>query len=162
MPDGTYRAGFEAIELTGVVTGTRILTRTGECRVEHLQEGDILSTADGGEAVLMSVERRTFRATGAAAPIRIIGGTLQNLRDLAVAPGQYVALGEVNVPAGSLVGQTAAEIAYGGMVTYHHLGFERDTVVWAEGAHLAFPKRLSVSDLLALSGQSSVESVRLI
>ena len=142
MPDGAFRAALDTQALTGMVSGTRILTEDGECRVERLREGDRIATAEGGTVRLAGLERVTLRAAGAAAPLRIVAGAFGNRRDLVVAPGQLVALSASLVAAGTLADHLMVHVAFGGMVTYHQPLFDSDTVIIAEGAQLGCAKAL--------------------
>lgn len=138
MPDGTHWASTDTKFLTGVVQGTRVQTVSGECRVEHLCAGDRIVTANKATAVLTSVTRQACRASGAAAPVRVLHGCVGNHRDIAVAPGQVLSVDGALMAASTLSKHAMAETAFGGVVTYFQLHFEHDVLVTAEGAVLAF------------------------
>ena len=125
--------------------GTAILTPRGERRIETLQPGDQVLTVDRGPQVIRWIGRKTVRATGGLAPVRFTKGTLGNHRDLLVSPQHRVLCvgdlprrlfnqSEVLAPARDLVDDFSVTIAYGGMVTYVHMLFDRHEVVIANGA----------------------------
>lgn len=126
-------------------SGTMILTPSGERRIEHLFEGDIVVTLDSGPQPIRWIGSKTVRATGALAPVRFARGTIGNSRDLFVSPQHRMLLreasmnirsaqGEVLAPASALVDDFRIGVAYGGLVVYHHVMFDQHQIVIANGA----------------------------
>ncbi len=148
--------------LTGVVQGSRIQTALGECRVEHLQAGDQIATADGTAARLSSITRTACRASGTAAPVKIHLGGVGNHRDIVVAPGQLLSVNGTLLAAHVLADQALGETAYGGIVTYYQLNFEHDVLVSAEGAILAFGREDQTLAPQPIAPPVQVAQVRLI
>ena len=125
--------------------GTMIRTPHGERRVEHLEYGDLVLTKDHGPQPIRWAGSKTVRASGALAPVSIARGTIGNDRDLLVSPQHRLLIagaatrrtgtaGEVLAPALALVDGYRISVAYGGMVSYHHLMFDQHEVVIANGA----------------------------
>jgi hypothetical protein len=125
--------------------GTMISTPNGERRVEHLVEGDMVLTLDNGVQPIRWTGSRTVRASGALAPVRFLRGTIGNDRDLLVSPQHRMLLSsqfapgrfdreQVLAPARALVDDFRVSVIYGGMVSYHHIMFDRHQVVIANGA----------------------------
>ena len=125
--------------------GTMIRTPHGERRIEHLSEGDLVVTLDCGPQPIRWIGSRSVRATGTLAPVRFARGTIGNERDLFVSPQHRMLLSgfrarqvtgrdEVLAPALALVDNFRVSVAYGGMVTYHHMMFDRHQIVIANGA----------------------------
>ena len=118
--------------------GTRILTPTGERPIETLRPGDAVVTQDHGAQELRWIGQRTVRASGTLAPICFLRQSIGNHRDLVVSPqhrmlclaGRHERL----APAQDLIDNDRVSIAYGGMVTYLHVIFDRHEVIFAEGA----------------------------
>ncbi len=124
--------------------GTRILTPSGERRVEDLRPGDLVTTLDHGPQALRWVGARTVPATGDLAPIAIRAGTFGPHRALRLSPQHRLLVrdvladlmfgeAEVLVAARDLVDGTSVTRREGGMVTYLHLLFDRHEIVLAEG-----------------------------
>lgn len=141
--------GTEALKADAAVIcfarGTMIRTPSGDRRIEHLAEGDLVVTLDSGPQPVRWTGARTLRATGAFAPIRFARGAIGNNSDLLVSPHHRMLLprdlarraaarSEVLAPAESFVDDFRVFVAYGGMVTYHHILFDRHQVVIANGA----------------------------
>lgn len=125
--------------------GTMIRTPLGERRIEHLAEGDLVLTVDSGPQAIRWTGSKTVRATGALAPVRFARGAIGNDRDLFVSPQHRMLVAgpdarrvskqdEVLAPALALVDDYRVIVAYGGMVTYLHMMFDRHQVVIANGA----------------------------
>lgn len=142
-PAGLRRGTEEAIIC--FATGTMIRTPHGERRIDHLSQGDLVLTLDSGPQPIRWIGSKTVRATGALAPVRIARGTLGNDRDLFVSPQHRMLLSGSSInrasgraqllaPALALVDDVRVSVAYGGMVTYRHMMFDRHQVVIANGA----------------------------
>lgn len=142
-PAGSCRGTADSIIC--FASGTMIRTPRGERRIEHLREGDLVLTLDGGPQPIRWIASRTVRATGVLAPIRFARGALGNDRDLFVSPQHRMLLSGARVrralgrdqllaPAMALVDDAQVSVAYSGMVTYRHMMFDRHQVVIANGA----------------------------
>lgn len=140
-PSGTEIAGpAMQPELTGVATGTQILTPRGYRAAETLSRGDLVVTADGASAPILLVGRQTlpaFLATETARPIHIRAGALgsgQPCRDCLMAPGQAVLLPGLLALASALVNGSSIRRAPPG-AGYSYWSFElgRHDLVVADG-----------------------------
>jgi len=136
------------------VAGTRILTATGERKVETLVEGDLIVTQDHGPQPLLWVGCTRFTAASLStnprqAPIRIGARTLADTlpaRPLMVSPQHRILVSgpsvqricgkrEVLIPAKALLERFGVSQAVPEEdVLYYHLLFERHELVQAEGA----------------------------
>lgn len=135
-----------AVPIICFAEGTFIRTPHGERRIEALRPGDSVLTLDRGAQPVRWIGRKTVSASGALAPVRFAPGAAGNYRDLFVSPehrmlltaasglGAWTAPDEVLAPALALVDDLGVSVAYGGMVTYHHMLFDRHEVVFANGA----------------------------
>ena len=121
-----------------------IRTPHGERRIEHLSGGDLVLTLDSGPQPIRWTGSKKVRASGALAPVRFARGTIGNSRDLLVSPQHRMLISgslakrsanreELLAPALALVDDFRVTVAYGGMVTYHHLMFDRHEVLFANG-----------------------------
>ncbi len=122
--------------------GTSIATASGSVKVESLNRGDMVMTADGVEAPVRWVGRRqvskTFADPMQAAPIRVSAGALgENLpaRDLFVSPGHALFIDGVLVQASALVNGTSIvrETNMPESYTYYHVELANHALVLAEG-----------------------------
>lgn len=145
MSSGRSPTSFDTINRASdaiicFASGTLIRTPQGERRIESLLQGEDVLTVDRGPQPIRWIGRRTVRASGALAPIRFARGTIGNDRDLLVSPQHRMlvprrpGLGEVLAPALALIDEYRVTVAYGGMVTYHHMMFDRHEVIVANGA----------------------------
>lgn len=125
--------------------GTLIHTPYGDRRIEHLAEGDLVLTLDRGPQPVRWMGSKTVAATGAQAPVRFLRGAIGNDRDLLVSPHHRMLVprhwsptaanaSEFFAPALAMVDNFRVSVAYGGLVTYHHMMFDRHEVVIANGA----------------------------
>ena len=139
-----YRRGLSE-SIICFATGTMIRTPHGDRRIEKLSEGDLVLTLDSGPQPIRWIASKTVRATGALAPVRFARGVLGNDRDLFVSPqhrmllsgrhaGSALGRDQVLAPAIALVDDIQVAVAFGGMVTYRHMMFDRHQVVIANGA----------------------------
>ncbi|MEO1422830.1 MAG: Hint domain-containing protein [Pseudomonadota bacterium] len=137
---------FETISFDVVcfTTGTMILTESGERPVESLAEGDLVWTQDHGLQPLRWVGATSVPATRHLAPVLIEAGALGNARPLLVSQQHRILLSgmdalclfgeaEVLAPAKHLVDGDRIRILSGGVVTYHHLRFDRHEIVRSNG-----------------------------
>lgn len=124
--------------------GTLIDTETGPRRVEDLQPGDRIVTADCGLQPLLRLERCDAPAVGKFAPVLFRAGAIGNNRDLWVSQEHrmlqsdwraelYFGQPEVLVAAKHLVNGNDIVLEEGGRVEYVHLLFDRHQIVFAEG-----------------------------
>jgi hypothetical protein len=134
---------FEA-DVACYVTGTRIRSDVGEVAVEDLRVGDCVLTAAGAYRPIRWIGSRAMAPRrhprpGQAQPVRIRAGALgenKPARDLCVSPGHALCLdmlGEVLVPAVTLVnGSTIVQedVAH---VTYWHVELDGHDILLAEG-----------------------------
>ena len=143
LKDGTVVTFSEIETIICFTAGTLIRTPHGPRKVEDLRPGDLVVTRDNGVQPVRWAGRRTVRAEGGLAPVRIRAGALGNSRDLLVSPqhrllyrGPETALyfhqPEVLVAAKGLVNGRAVTTQPGGLVTYVHLMFDRHEIVFAE------------------------------
>jgi hypothetical protein len=127
--------------------GTRILTATGERKIEDLAPGDLVQTAFGGTRPIESIGKfRRFRSnTGKpwakhARPVRIARSALAPEvphRDLYVTQGHAVLFDDVLIPAGSLINGTTITLHAAdehNELEFFHLKLETHDVIYAEGA----------------------------
>lgn len=132
-------------EIICFTRGTLIRTPAGDRRIETLAPGDAVVTLDHGVQVLRWIGSETVRATGRMAPVCFARGTVGNFADLLVSPWHRMLCeggaarrlfreDEVLAPALALVDDFEVSVAYGGMVTYVHLLFDRHEAVIANGA----------------------------
>lgn len=145
MPSGHSPTSFDgkrapAEAIICFAKGTLIRTPHGERRVESLARGDHVLTLDQGPQPIRWMGSKTVRASGALAPVRIARGTMGNDRDLLVSPQHRMLVprlsgqDEALAPALALVDDYRITVAFGGMVTYHHMMFDRHEVIIANGA----------------------------
>ncbi len=134
--------------LSGVASGTRIMTMDGEIPVEFLVPGDRIITRDSGAAVLRAIHVTEL----ADAPmIRVTADSLGTGRpgeDVLLAPGQSILLRDWRAKA--LYGQAQAMVPVSRLVDGQYvsrctvtatrvyvLQFDRPHVIYAEGLELA-------------------------
>ena len=142
------------IDIPCFTAGTMIQTPTGLCRVEALQVGDLVITADHGAQPLRWINRRALNAWVLAAapalrPVRIKAGALgagSPQADLLVSPQHRILVSskiaqrmfeadEVLVAAKHLVGIPGIDIASDlHEVTFVHFMCDQHEVVFANGA----------------------------
>jgi Ca2+-binding RTX toxin-like protein len=147
--NGVASTSFFNVENTGVVcfvSGTRILTETGERKIDTLQAGDRIVTRDNGVQVLRWVGRRSVSQHDLARnpkllPIQIAPNLTGGVGSLAVSAQHGILLkidGEERlVRATHLAAMKggAARIMKGCRhVTYLHLMFDQHQIVFANGA----------------------------
>jgi hypothetical protein len=147
--NGVASTSFFNVENTGVVcfvSGTRILTDTGERVIDTLRVGDRIVTRDNGVQVLRWIGRRTVSAADLARnpkllPIQLSPELTGGDDVLAVSPQHGVLLNlngeETLVRATHLAGLKggSARVKKGcRTVTYLHLMFDQHQIVFANGA----------------------------
>lgn len=126
------------------VRGTSIAVPGGECAVEGIQVGDLISTVDDGPQAVVWCGEQRVGGQGNLAPIRIAAGTLGNDRDLFVSPQHRILVtcgwavplsgGQPHlVPAKALVGLPGIAIAPRRVVDYHHIMCAGHHLVRANG-----------------------------
>ncbi|WP_204112378.1 Hint domain-containing protein [Shimia biformata] len=147
-----HQNGAKQGAVTGLLSGTLVLTRDGEKPAETLRPGDMVTTRDSGYVSLRWIGASEWDAHVAAraeyAPVRIPRGALGRgmpERDLYVAPDHRIWLRdpsfsmhfrarEVLIPARHLVGWKGIEqVGYVPAPVYVHLLFDRHEIVFADG-----------------------------
>jgi Ca2+-binding RTX toxin-like protein len=129
--------------------GTRILTPTGERRVEEVRPGDLVITRDRGAQPVRWIGRRDLSLAELIArpdlrPVRIARGTLGAARDMLLSPQHRVLIegarpemlfgeGEVLAAALHLVGRPGVAQVLTRGVSYIHLLFDRHELVLSDG-----------------------------
>ena len=136
LPDG--RGGTLISLVPCFAAGTRIATPAGEVPVERLRVGDMVLTASG-PCRLRWAARRLCDATIAPElrAVRVRAGALGDglpRRDLLLSPQHALYLRGVLVPAVALVNGRGIRRDPATVIQYHHIGFDRHTTVFAEGA----------------------------
>ncbi|MDK3074305.1 Hint domain-containing protein [Sedimentitalea sp. JM2-8] len=130
---------------TCFAAGTLIATPEGECAVETLAIGDLVTTAEGGIVPVKWIGRQTvhklFTSAERFAPVRVSAGALGNglpHTDLVLTAEHALILDGLAINAGALVNGTT--IAYDPIdslperVTYYHIETEKHDVILANGA----------------------------
>jgi uncharacterized repeat protein (TIGR03803 family) len=143
-----YGSVFELTNTGFVVcylAGTHILTPRGEIAVEHLREGDLLTTFSGKGPIHKPISwigqlRQSLAGhpdIEKAAPVRIRAGAVAESvphRDLLVSPDHAICLDGVLIPAKELVnGATIVQELDFGEVHYFHIELEQHDILLAEG-----------------------------
>lgn len=136
---------FADVASVSFLAGTQLTLADGrQVAVEDLSVGDRLLTRDHGAQAVRWIGQQTRRATGAAAPVRIIKGTLNVARDLRLSPQHRLFIwqrhdevgagrAEIMVKAEALVdGQNVLREA-GGHVDSYQLVFDGHQIIFAEG-----------------------------
>lgn len=141
-PQGTPFAVSSTPAVICFMPGTMVATPTGEVAIETLAAGDLVLTADGGEAPVKWMFRQTVSTIFAdplrVAPVRIAKGALgESLpqRDLLVSPDHALLLDGVLVQAGALVnGSTVIrERELPEAFVYYHVELADHALILAEG-----------------------------
>jgi hypothetical protein len=123
-------------------TGTRIRTPAGERAVETLRIGDVVTTLSGAGKPVRWIGRRHYSHSAVqnpyVLPVRIATGALapgMPRRDLWVSPEHAMWIDGALVPAHELVnGASIIRDVAVGELTYIHLEFDAQEIVFAEGA----------------------------
>ncbi len=143
--EGITDVGFVTGEVVPCfVAGTRIDTARGPIAVENVVVGDLVLTFDHGFRPVLWHGSRTVPALGSMAPVVIPAGTFGDHGALAVSPQHrihltgwraelYAGEPEVLAKASHLVRAGRLRQREGGMVTYHHLLFDRHEIICSEG-----------------------------
>jgi hypothetical protein len=173
---------FADIASVSFLKGTHLTLATGaQKRVEELAVGDRLLTRDHGPQPIRWIGRQTRRAVGAAAPVRIVAGTLNTARDLCLTPQHRLfiwqrrdAMGtgraELMVRADLLVNGSTVTREEGGHVDSYQLVFDGHEIIYAEGiavesllvtaeTRARLPAGLGLGD--AVAGQRSAREIEL-
>ncbi len=123
--------------------GTLIETADGPRPVEEIVVGTLVRTLHDGLQPVRWRDGRDFPATGAFAPILFRAGAIGNSRPLRLSPQHRIRIADwrtqlwcgedaVLIAAQQFVNGTDIVVDQGGMVTYHHLMFDRHQIVFAE------------------------------
>lgn len=146
----TFR-DFERIILFCFLPGTLITTPNGECPVQDLRPGDLVTTLDHGPQLLRKVLYRKALGPELDArhqPVEIAAGALAPgipRRPLRVSPQHRILIrseivqrvmgrADVLVPAISLVGRPGIRQLHLEQVEYYHLIFDKHQIVFSENA----------------------------
>ncbi len=136
-------------EVSCFLEGTRIATPDGDCKVEALAIGSLVTTADGAAAPVKWIGRRTLHAYGQRGyrfidpliymPVRIKAGALGDnlpVRDLLLSPDHAVLIDDVLVEADSLVNGVSVvrQTRMPETFTYYHVELADHALILAEGA----------------------------
>jgi len=123
--------------------GTHILTPAGECPIEQLEVGDLVSTKAGASRPIKWIGRRSYGASTAFSqdevmPIVIQAGALSRgipRRDLHVSPHHAMYLDGALVEAHDLTnGLSIYQLEVPQAIEYFHLELDTHDVLFAEGA----------------------------
>lgn len=127
--------------------GTKILTVSGERRVEDLEAGDLLATVFGGRRPIQWIGNYRRRKSDPGKlwpkdewPVRIVRSALAPdipRRDMYVTKGHAVLIDDVLVPVGNLVNGTTISFYAAEEfeeLEFFHIKLETHDVVYAEGA----------------------------
>jgi glycosyltransferase involved in cell wall biosynthesis len=135
----------DTIEATAAcyVSGTRILTPSGEIPIEELAIGDLVITRSGEAKPIKWVGRRSYQGRFIAGnrdllPIRFAKGSLADgepSRDLDVSPKHAMFIDDLLVPAEMLLnGINVCQLSDVESVQYFHLELAAHDVIFANGA----------------------------
>ncbi|MBK5933965.1 intein [Rhodovulum imhoffii] len=161
--------GFASVSIVCFTEGTKILTPEGEKRIESLQIGDLVETADHGPRPIRWIGKRTYyksdlRLHPEYRPVKFRKNTLGNTRALSVSPQHRVFVdgplvealtGESQgalVPAKHLVNDKSVIVdTKVEEVSYYHMFFDQHEMVWANGAlaESLYPGKMSLRSLAA-------------
>jgi len=122
------------------MSGTRILTSSGEVNVEELKAGDLVVTTDGRAVPVRWIGRQTVLrafADETSLPIRIRAGALdENVpsRDLLVSQQHAVLVDGILVQAGALINGTTIvrERDVPGKFVFYHIELDDHSLILAE------------------------------
>lgn len=125
-------------------SGTRIETPNGSRLIEDIKVGDLVVTQNNGPQPVRWRAARDLPAVGRLAPIVFLPGAMGNDHVLRVSPQHRICMSDwraelwfgedaVLVPAKELVDGEKIFPQQGGIVTYHHLLFDRHEIIFAEG-----------------------------
>ena len=135
--------GTDAYVVPCFVSGTLIRTARGDVSVEDLAVGDLAVTASGAARPIVWIGQRTVdcvrhQRPNEVLPVRIAAHAFAEnrpARDLVVSPGHSIAvdlLGEVLIPASSLINGTTIRQESVERVTYWHVELESHDLLVAE------------------------------
>lgn len=136
---------FADIVSVSFFAGTHLTLAGGaQAPVETLKVGDMVLTRDHGPRPIRWIGQQTRRAQGAAAPIRIVAGTLNAARDLRLSPHHRLFIwqrrdelgtgrAEVLVKAELLVNGSTVLRDEGGHVDSYQILFDAREIIFAEG-----------------------------
>ncbi|QGX99015.1 hypothetical protein EI983_12345 [Roseovarius faecimaris] len=145
MADGTLVTFDEIENIICFTPGAQILTSHGERAVETLQVGDMVVTRDNGLRPIRWIGKRTVKAEGDFAPIRISPSVADSGREALLVSPQHRILftgyraellfgeSEVLVAAKHLVDGKDVTVVEQEEVTYIHIMFDRHEVIYASG-----------------------------
>ncbi len=144
--DGNTDSAFVTFDANPICfcSGTQIETPHGARPVEDLQAGDLVLTRDNGPQPIRWVGARKMLANAKAAPIEFAAGSIGNAKQLLVSPQHrmlatgylpelYFGTQEVLLTAVHMVNGRDIFQHEPGLVTYHHIAFDRHEIVTANG-----------------------------
>lgn len=166
LEDTTVRYSFD-IETECFVTGTRILTDSGETPVEALKIGDWVKTADGQLQPVKWIGRQTVEPSRVKNPLRgypvlVKAGALgaqTPSRDLYVSPDHSLLVEGLLINAGALTnGISILKTEPTDTFVYYHIELENHALLVAEGtfAESYFPQK---EDRLAYDNGAQYEEL---
>ena len=145
--DGNTDSAFVTFDAAPICycTGTLIETPSGPRAIEALRSGDLVLTRDEGPQPIRWVGSRHMYASARHAPIEFAAGAIGNTRVLRVSPQHrilqtghraqlYFGQEEVLIAARHLVDGGRVRQLASGLVSYHHLMFDRHQIITANGA----------------------------
>ena len=123
--------------------GTRILTTRGDVAVEHLEVGDLAVTLSGAARPIRWLSHRTVDCRRHPKPLEVMPiriaahafGDNRPERDLMVSPGHSICVdivGEVFIPAASLVNGATIQQIEVDEITYWHVELDSHDVIFAD------------------------------
>lgn len=153
-------------EVVCFVAGTLIDTPDGPRAVETLKEGELVSTRDAGPQPLRWTGRTHMFGYGKSAPVVVPTGALGNETELVVSPQHAILIEswqaellygtqDVLVRAVDLVGYEGIHRREGGVVSYHHVLFDRHQLVRAAGiwSESLYPGDVAIQTISAKAQQ---------
>jgi hypothetical protein len=124
--------------------GTLIETPNGPTKVENLNSGDLVDTADHGPQPIRWIGCREVASDLDFAPVRFAKGAVGNQSAFTVSPQHRMLIGgwqaellfgsdQVLVAAKHMCNDTTIRRIYGGNIRYHHMLFDQHELVFAHG-----------------------------
>ena len=158
--NGAFNAENNNLVPVCFARGTLIETDRGPVAVERLRAGDMLRVMDGGLMPVLWIGSQWVAGTGAAAPVRIQAGALDNRRDLYVSQNHRMLVSgavaellfgedEVLVAAKHLANGDTIRVQPCARVEYFHILLQGHQIILAEGcpSESFFPGDQAMSSL---------------
>lgn len=128
------------MEISGCLTGTRILTTGGDTPIETLVAGELVVTKTGRILPIESIRRARFDIQYSAPtnfPVRVLRGALADSipgRDVLLGPDQRVMVGAIAMPVWRLInGATIVRQTAADTIAYFEIVLEGEDVLLADG-----------------------------